>query len=317
MKIQNAFGLLIVFVSSHISIKAQDITGPIEVEVNQNYTFQIACNTQCRNATGGIWNTFSANVISTWTDANYHYVELNWSTIGPKTIEYYGSSISNTIDNFSLVAINSSLDWEAHNGYFIYNGMGIGLGTNNPKGDMELYGSTQRMIFSNAATNQERSARIEFWETASGGFSGAHFALQYDGTKDALRFKGKNGSNLDQDLMIVKRNGQVGIGTTSPDAKLTVKGEIHCEEITVDLNIPGPDYVFEDDYDLRPLEEVKAFIKANHHLPEVPSAQEMQTQGVNLVEMNMLLLKKVEELTLHQIELLERINELEIEAKKK
>jgi hypothetical protein len=117
-------------------------------------------------------------------------------------------------------------------------------------------------------------------------------------------------------------DGRVGIGTTNPDAKLTVKGTIHAEEVKVDLNVPGPDYVFEKDYTLMSLEEIKAFIEKHKHLPEVPSAKEMETNGVNLSEMNMILLKKVEELTLHLIKQdelnknqLSRIEQLESEMK--
>lgn len=100
----------------------------------------------------------------------------------------------------------------------------------------------------------------------------------------------------------INQQGNIGIGTTTPDAKLTVKGDIHAEKVTVDLNIPAPDYVFEADYDLRSLEETDQYIKANKHLPEVPSAKELEASGIDLVEMNMLLLKKIEELTLYVIE---------------
>jgi hypothetical protein len=103
--------------------------------------------------------------------------------------------------------------------------------------------------------------------------------------------------------------GNVGIGTTAPDAKLAVKGTIHAQEVKVDLNVPGPDYVFEPSYDLKPLAEIETYIKENKHLPEVPSAKEMEKNGVQLGEMNMLLLKKVEELTLYSIEQNKKLNE--------
>ncbi len=105
--------------------------------------------------------------------------------------------------------------------------------------------------------------------------------------------------------------GNVGIGTALPDEKLTVKGKIHTEEVIVDLSVPGPDYVFEKDYDLKSLDEIEAFIKSNNHLPEVPSAKEMEENGIEIGVMNMLLLKKIEELTLHQIDLLKTIKEQE------
>ncbi|HUM67179.1 MAG TPA: hypothetical protein PLV32_15065, partial [Chitinophagaceae bacterium] len=73
-----------------------------------------------------------------------------------------------------------------------------------------------------------------------------------------------------KDEMIL-RGGNVGIGTMSPDSKLTVNGAIHAKEVKVDLNVPAPDYVFEDGYELMPLSEVAAYIKKNKHLPEIPS----------------------------------------------
>jgi hypothetical protein len=103
--------------------------------------------------------------------------------------------------------------------------------------------------------------------------------------------------------LAVQASGNVGIGTTTPDAKLTVKGDVHTREVRVDLNgAVGPDYVFEKNYNLLPLSQLETYINQNKHLPEVPSAKEMEENGLNLKEMNLILLKKVEELTLHLIE---------------
>jgi hypothetical protein len=96
--------------------------------------------------------------------------------------------------------------------------------------------------------------------------------------------------------------GNVGIGSRTPEHKLDVKGTVHAEEVKVDVNVPGPDYVFEADYNLTSLSEIETYVKENKHLPEVPSSKQMEEDGLNLKEMNLLLLKKVEELTLYLIE---------------
>ena len=102
--------------------------------------------------------------------------------------------------------------------------------------------------------------------------------------------------------MLINNQGNVGIGTTTPSNRLEVNGTIRSKEVKVEAS-PWPDYVFEEDYNLRSLEETEAYIKENKHLPEIPSAKEMKANGLELGEMNMLLLKKIEELTLYVIEL--------------
>jgi hypothetical protein len=96
--------------------------------------------------------------------------------------------------------------------------------------------------------------------------------------------------------------GNVGIGTNTPKEKLSVNGKIRAHEVKVET-ANWPDYVFSPSYKLPDLKETEKFIKANNHLPDIPSAAEVEKEGVNLGEMNARLLKKIEELTLYLIEL--------------
>ncbi|MCP4460117.1 MAG: hypothetical protein GY816_19150, partial [Cytophagales bacterium] len=129
-----------------------------------------------------------------------------------------------------------------------------------------------------------------------------------------FRFKSeKTDNNTTKTIMFLYGDQQsVGIGTESTGTHtLAVDGSIHAEEVLIDLNVQGPDYVFESDYDLQSLDEIQEYIKSEKHLPEVPSAKEMEENGIVLGEMNMLLLKKIEELTLHLIEQNSKIEKLE------
>ena len=91
-------------------------------------------------------------------------------------------------------------------------------------------------------------------------------------------------------------------------------GTIRASEIIVSTT--GADFVFADDYELRPLSEVKTFIQENKHLPEIKSAQEMQENGVGINELQTQLLQKIEELTLYILQQEERIKALETELNK-
>ena len=136
---------------------------------------------------------------------------------------------------------------------------------------------------------------------------------------DGLRFL--SGGNQ---KMIINSLGRVGIGTDIPDEKLTVKGKIHAEEVIVDLNVPA-DYVFQKyytgksdlktDYVFPKLNEIETFVKENNHLPDMPSAKEIQENGLKIGEMNNLLLQKIEELTLYIIQQEKEINKMKQDIK--
>lgn len=104
-------------------------------------------------------------------------------------------------------------------------------------------------------------------------------------------------------VMITDANGNIGLNTYNTKGnKLAVNGNVIATEVTVQPYGSWPDYVFKKDYQLRSLSEVKNYIDQNQHLPEIPSAQEIEKDGLKLGDINKLLTKKVEELTLYLIE---------------
>ncbi|PYF74189.1 hypothetical protein [Pedobacter nutrimenti] len=107
-------------------------------------------------------------------------------------------------------------------------------------------------------------------------------------------------------------NGNILVGKTvqtNSGYKLDINGKIRANEIVV--NTSGADFVFEENYKLKSLSEVEAFVKEHKHLPGVNSANEMQKEGVALSEFQTTLLQKIEELTLHLIEQNKRLKKQE------
>lgn len=111
--------------------------------------------------------------------------------------------------------------------------------------------------------------------------------------------------------------GDLRVGTTAGATgyKVSVNGKIMCEELRVELTGNWPDYVFENDYELMPLNQLEKIIKKNKHLPDFPTEIQIKNEGITVGNISKILTKKVEELTLYIIELNKRIEKLEKENK--
>ena len=118
--------------------------------------------------------------------------------------------------------------------------------------------------------------------------------------------------NPSNPLMSIMQVGNVGIGTAMPQSKLAVNGDITAQKVKITTN-GWADYVFDPGYLLRPLPELEQFINDQKHLPEIPSAAEVEKNGIDVGGNQALLLKKIEELTLYVIELNKQVQQQQAE----
>lgn len=216
-------------------------------------------------------------------------------------IELYGTTQTGQLDWKMMFGI----DAPNNKAYFPNGNVGIGMMEPNAP-----------LSFANEAGN-----KINLYHTTGGigdryGLGIANSELRiYSGAQGEITggiVFGKHSNDTFDETIRFTNSGSVGIGIADPgNAKLAVAGIIASTEVIVEINPgQGPDYVFADGYELRSLQETKEYISKNKHLPEIPSAEEMEEKGIELADMNMLLLKKIEELTLYQIGLLEEMEAL-------
>jgi hypothetical protein len=167
-------------------------------------------------------------------------------------------------------------------------------------------------------TSTPTVARLDIQETVSNNYA-LHLFHTNDNGGNGLLIESNGGSNDDvllkiiadknesvgppRDVLYVDGTGKIGIGTTNLQSGyiLTINGKVYSEDIKVVEDV-GADFVFADNYKLSKLEDVEEFIDKNKHLPEIPSADEMKNNGLEIGDMQIKLLQKVEELTLYVIE---------------
>ncbi|HPK05613.1 MAG TPA: hypothetical protein PK908_06940, partial [Bacteroidales bacterium] len=207
----------------------------------------------------------------------------------------------------------------------------LGVGTNNAEAPLQVHmtaqglSQLQRMVANTGAGAGITFDKARAGETAAGAadYMGSFVGRLHDGSnytpRAAIRFQADGSSTTGKIIfqthdgggvglgqlnrMIIDKNGKVGIGvadmTKLGDALLGVNGKILATEVEVKLFGNWPDFVFLKDYKLMPLNEVEQFINENGHLPNVPSELQVKEDGINLGQMNAVLLQKIEELTLH------------------
>lgn len=140
------------------------------------------------------------------------------------------------------------------------------------------------------------------------------------GSDQRFRIEVFNSSNSQIEEVVTIRNGNLGIGVNNPSEKLTIDGRICSTAMRITATSCWADYVFSKDYNLLPLEKVEAFITENKHLPNTPTADEIEANGIDVGEITINQQEKIEELFLYIIEmdkevkaLKQRLNEVEKE----
>jgi hypothetical protein len=133
-----------------------------------------------------------------------------------------------------------------------------------------------------------------------------HFThFHYGANEDTYVRGGKNGSHV---ILNDVLNGNVGIGVYPYTYKLEVNGTTRSKEVIVETG--WADYVFEEDYKLKSIDELEAFVKENKHLPNIPKASEIESKGLKVGETNKAMMEKIEELALYIIQLKKEIDVL-------
>ena len=174
----------------------------------------------------------------------------------------------------------------------------VGIGTTTPG----TYWSKLEVV-----DNANGNVRISVGTTATSGNSGFQFVngtawaggiYRMLATNDVAMWTASDGSN--PRFLIQNSSGNVGIGTTSPGYKLEVAGSVRATSFIANSNTYA-DFVFKPDYKLRSLSEVESSIKTQGHLPDIPSEAEAKARGIDLAQMQVKLLQKVEELTLYLV----------------
>lgn len=265
-----------------------------------------------------------------------HLLHINGNTMisGSNKALLFATSESSTYGNFGIRYTGSGLNFYMPNEgsptnylLFIKNNGDIGIGKSNPSCKIDVDGmakatailSTTLSItgdinFRGLAGNSTKVITIDNnGDLLTEDFSTFHDNMGDHVASQNLNLNGNklvNGSSGTGGIYIhTNGNVRIGTGTMNPTKALEVNGTIRSKEVIVEIT-NWSDFVFDNNYNLMSLKDTERFIKQNGHLPNVPSAAEVEKEGVQLGEMNAILLQKVEELTLYVIELEKQIQEL-------
>jgi hypothetical protein len=239
-------------------------------------------NSGCRRPYAAIFEGAAANEVTSKA------VEVSYSA----TVNQPYAEISGFFYNGTFVATgsqpNALLKPQGDGIGVIVDGNGnVGIGTTNPGAGLDV----------NTALPSPAVYETQSWSTNNPGYN-LRLQTVWDANGINQRIIQRYNSVDYTSLAFYK--GNIGIGILNPTHKLEVNGTIRAKEIKVEA-ANWPDYVFGNDYSLKSLSELDAYIKEHKHLPEMPSAAQIEKEGVDVGKMNRILVQKIEELTLYSI----------------
>ena len=230
------------------------------------------------------------------------WVNNAWTPSNTDTLRLYKAGQGITINNDSIIAKASDTLWNANKL------QGFAVDATRPDTNQILTWNGSKW----KAKNNASGWVVDFVNQDTSNLYAAVTGHVGIGTKkpQALFHVQAGATNSADSAFIINRNGNVGIGTLNPDKtyKLSVNGYIRAKKIVVETG--WADYVFDKNYPLMPLQQVDAFIQQHNHLPNMPSAQQIQTKGLDVGAMQAKTMEKIEELTLYMIALKKENEEL-------
>lgn len=249
------------------------------------------------NSRLGVGSSSSSSKLYVYNSQDSYALNLSSSkTSTSSTYGLYSSAYNGSGNVYGIYSTVSGVSGKKWAGYF--NGdVEVNNGVLRVKNDMTIGPANKQFVFHTQAWLPNDPPKIIIAPKLND--------TEWDWSKQII---------LNHEGSILMSGGKLGIGTTQiPDSyKLAVAGRIIAEEVVIKLqNTWWPDYVFKSDYNLMPLHQVEQFVTTNNHLPGIPSAAEVQNDGISMGEMQNKLLQKIEELTLYIIEQQKRIEKLE------
>ena len=278
-----------------------------------NFNVGIGHSTLLNNATGDGNVAIGYLAGLNETGSNKLYID-NSSTTAPLIYGDFNANLLRTngrqevTDDFSVTGNAFFVDQSARF---------VGVGTTSPQVELHVKdaGFSYTLIESGANNDPVLALKNTLTGTAD-----SQWTLRMDGSEsNRFQMRYNNSSK-----MVLSTNGDLALGTSVPVTgyKLSIDGKIIAEEMRIQLSNLWPDYVFKEDYKLIPLEELDKSIKEHGHLPGIPKAEIINSEGFDTGEMQRKMMEKIEELTLYIIDLkkenknhLIRIETLEINQK--